>query len=424
MQYKWMIISSLFILFLVACSNKQEKTAGNKAVDTPHQNKKDIIYTCPMHHQIREHAPAKCPICGMTLVPIGEEPAKNNTDTIAMLTISTRRQLLAGIQTDTVRIASLPDDLTLTGTTIFDPKQQDVISARVSGWIEQMYVRNPGERISAGQKLYDLYSPDLLSAEKDYLLALHQKGLFNQASVDFTATLQAMRQKLLRWGLSDNQIDLLSDEQPLGMVTVYSRASGYLIEKEKEQGDAVKEGDALFSLAKNSTLWVQAQLYDQELPFLSADTKISVDLAGGRQGLPGKIAFDNPVNEQNSRVHFMNITIPNPDGKIQPGMLAYVHIQTGAGKKGVVIPKSAIIYGEKHNYAWIALTGDHFERRQVQLGNDNQTMTTVLYGIIPGESVVTSGAYLLNSEYALKFGNGANLSGMQMSDMQMSEKKK
>jgi len=426
MQYKWIIIGSLLLFSLAACNNSQDGKAVVQMTDSLPQKKEAVIYTCPMHHQIRENAPGKCPICGMTLVPLDQGPAqKNPEDTLAELRISSRQQLLAGIHTDTAQITNLSSELMLTATTLFNPKQQDVISARVNGWIEKMYVRNPGEEIFAGQRLYELYSPDLLSAEKDYLLAIQQKGLFNKASVDFTATIQAMKQKLLRWGLSQKQIDHLQERQPTGKTAIYSESTGYLIQKMKEEGGYVKEGEAVLSLAENNTLWVQAQLYDQQLPLISKDTQIWVELAGSTgQKLPGKIVFDNPVNQQNSRVHLVNIAISNPDGKIQPGMLAYVHMQTSKGQPGVVIPQSSVIYGQDHAYVWIKRPDSSFERREVTLGKDNTSQVAVLQGVKAGESVVSSGAYLLNSEYILKNGSGANLSGMQMSDMKMSGRSK
>lgn len=425
MQLKWIFIAAMMLLFAMACSNGQSNKMTGIGKDTMQQKKETTLYTCPMHHQIREDAPGKCPICGMTLIPVENSNAKSTGDTTAKLSIPLQQQFLANIHTDTARMMPLSNQLILTGTTLFDPQGTQTISAWVSGWIEKMYVRNPGEMVKTGQKLYDLYSPDLLSAEKDYLLALKQKDLFKKASVDFTSTLQAMKQKLLRWGLSNSQIDNLQKKPPTGWVTIFSKATGYLAQKMKEEGDHVNEGDAVLSVVKNNTLWVQAQLYDTELPLVNTNQKIRVELeAFPGQRLSGKIVFNNPVNENNSRVHLLNIAISNPDGRIQPGMLAYVYLQTSKEQPSVIIPKSSVIYGERNNYVWIAESGNQFERHKVQLGTDNNRMIQVLHGINEGERVVSSGAYLVNSEYILKYGTGANLSGMQMSDMKMKGKSK
>src|SRR5690242_6458816 len=388
MAHSKLFIATFMLLFVIACNSNQHKEMHSDA-DTVRQKKETIAYTCPMHHQIREEAPGKCPICGMTLVPVENTSSNNSSmDTAVSIVLTPAEQQLAGIHTDTARLAPLDHQLVLTGTTIFNPQHQEVISAWVGGWIEKLYVRNPGEMIHTGQKLYDLYSPDLLSAEKDYLLAQQQKDLFKSASVDFTATIQAMKQKLSRWGLTPSQIEGLQKQPPTGRVTIFSKSSGYLTQKLKEEGYHVNEGDMVMDIAQSSTLWVQAQLYDSELPLIASHPQIWVEIEG-RPGekIPGKIVFNNPVNENNSRVNLLNIAIPNPGDAIQPGMLAYVYLQTGGNQPAVLIPKSAVIYDSGQDYVWIqrpdsspALPAGRFEMRMVQLGSDNNTMAEVLSG--------------------------------------------
>jgi len=420
----------LFIQVMVSCTNQtgNGSTMMNRDTASAMQDPSaKVLYTCPMHHQIRSDKPGKCPICGMTLIPMENSTMPNASDTTAELSIPHWQQFLANIHTDTARMMPLSSQLILTGFTLFDPQGTQTISAWVGGWIEKMYMRNPGEKVTAGQKLYEFYSPDLLAAENDYLMALKQKDLFKGASVNLTGMIEAMKQKLLRWGLSESQINQLPQQKPTGRVTIYSRSSGYLTQKMKEEGDHVQEGDAVLSLVKNNILWVQAQLYDAELPLLNANSKIWVELeAFPGQKLSGKLVFNNPVNENNSRIHLLNIAIDNPYGKIQPGMLAYVYLQTAQEQPVVVIPKSAVIYEQDNNYVWIkqpdsSVTSrvERFERRKVTLGNSNTTLVAILQGINAGEQVVFSGAYLVNSEYTLEYGSGANLSGMQMSDMKM-----
>lgn len=438
-EIRWMAVLSL-VLFLTACKQPSQKSMhGMKMASQKPARESDSIlyYTCPMHHQIHASKRGKCPICGMTLVPV----RRSQTDTsgmkgmdmksmnmkkgIVQITLSPQQQMLAGIRTDTVKQSFLSSQTILTGTTIFDPQKSNVISAWVSGWIEHLYVRNPGVFVQKGQKLYDLYSPELLSAEKDYLLALSQKNLFKKVSVNFQETIQAMRQKLLRWGLSESEINSLSHQKPSGKVTIYSKTSGYLIQKMKEQGAYLNEGDAVMSLAGNATIWVQAQIYDTELPLLQQNPKIRVKLdAFPDKSFSGNIVFDNSVNQNNSRVHSLNIAITNSEGKVQPGMLAYVFLETPTNKPAIVIPKSSVIYDEHHDYVWTMLSKDKFERHSVELGADNNDEIQVLQGIQPGSIVVKSGTYLVNSEYILKFGSGVNMAGMQMSDMKMSGRSK
>lgn len=338
------------------------------------------------------------------------------------ITLSPREIMLANIKTDTARMGSFSNQIILTGTTIFDPQETSTVSAWVSGQIKKLYVRTPGEYVSKGEKLYDLYSPDLLSAEKDYLLAVKQKSLFNKASVDINATINAMKLKLLRYGLTETQIQsLLKEDQTSGTIPIYSKTGGYLVDKMKEDGDYVNEGETVFQLAKNNTLWVQAQLYDTEIPLLSKHPKIWVetDALPGKK-LPAHIVYNTPVMNNNSRVQMLNISIDNAGGNLQPGMLAYVYFQTNNAKPIVMIPKSAIIYGEHQDYIWMQMpqpdsmsSESIFMRMAVQVGKDNQTQVEILNGVQAGEIIVSSGTYLLNSEYILKHGNNS-MAGMKM----------
>ncbi len=436
MHYKERTILLVMLSFVLACNDRSERKTADQ--DEAHRVQMETVkYTCPMHPRVQADEPGACPVCGMKLVP-AETGRQKKGDTLQWITLSERQQFLGNIHTDTASLAALSDQRVLTGTTLFDPRRTKVVSARVSGWIQQMYVRSPGEWVAAGQKLYALYSPALLSAEKDYLLALQQKkDTLNSPSSprfrqELAAALNAIKQKLFRWGLTESQVEEIQKKPPGGTVTVYSKTAGYLIGKVKEEGDHVDEGETILHLVENDTLWVRAQLYDNEWPVLQDLEDVKVEIKGFGKKLSGKVVFNNPVNKGESRVHLLTIAIVNATGKLQPGMLAYVYLHTSEKQPGVVIPKSAVVYGTKKNHVWVKQPGSHstgssrqvsrFERRAVVLGESNQTSVRVLQGIKPGELVVSSGGYLVNSEYILRHGNGVNLSGMQRSDMRMKGK--
>jgi Cu(I)/Ag(I) efflux system membrane fusion protein len=424
MKIRWIVLTGS-LLFGAACNNAGKNNMTERKTDSKISNQ----FIAASNQTETDSMPGMGNMQDTNRKGMNMQNMKgmNIGNSLAQVTLSPREQMLAGVHTSIAELQTLDGQVVLTGTTIFDPQKTNMISAWVSGWIENLYVRNPGERISKGQKLYDLYSPELLSAEKDYLLALNQKNLFRGSGINppagqagFSATLEAMKQKLLRWGLTASQIKQLPLEKPTGKVTIYSKVSGYLIQKLKEQGDYANEGDPVLNLADNNILWVQAQLYDTELPLAEENPALWVKLDGfSGENLPGKIVYDNPVNVNNSRIHLLNISIPNPGGKIQPGMLAYVYLQTPSGKPVLTIPASSVIYDAHHDYVWTALPDNRFERHIVKLGAVNNDLVQILQGINPGDRIVSSGAYLVNSEYILKFGSGVNMAGMQMSDMKI-----
>jgi len=337
----------------------------------------------------------------------------------APIQLSPQQQFMAGVKTTTLDGGPVKREIVLTGITTFNPNETSVISAWVSGWIQKSFVRNPGEKIRVGQKLYELYSPDLLAAENDYHTAVQQKSLFQKSSVDISKTIQALQQKMLRWGLSPSQINRLTTEKSTGNITIYSKKSGILSQRIKVEGDFVNEGETVFELVNNNHLWVKAQLYDTELAFLSGNPLAKVKLENYPGVLNGKIAFNNPVNQTNSRVYPVYISIANPGGRIQNGMLARVYLQqSGAGHSPLSIPASAVVYDGGMTYVWVALPGNQFKRQMVQLGESDNSRIKVLAGLNGGDKVVSAGVYLVNSEYRLKTG-GTNMAGMQMSDMKI-----
>lgn len=377
------------------------------------------VYTCPMHHEVRSATPGKCPLCGMTLVPVGAAPKTG--DSTGALHLSAREQLLAGIRTDTVRRAPLVTKRILTGTTLVDPKGLRVVSAEASGWIVKMYVRTPGDQVKTGQKLYDLYSPEVLSTEKDYWLSLKQRELFPKTSAGLPATIRALAGRLRRWGLSGARIAVLGDSSDLpGRLTVYSSSEGVLAGKSKHEGDYVEQGDPVLQLAPLNTRWVEAQLFDAPRSFLPAHPSITVTLDGfPDKKFSGAIVFDPPGVQRDSREYPLYIAISPPDVSVQPGMLAYISMKA-TGRPVLAVPRSSVVYEGRKSYVWMAEAGDRFSRKEVSLGKGGTDLVEVLKGVKAGERVVCSGVYLLNSEYILRKGSGVNLSGMQPSDMQLS----
>ncbi|MDO1449231.1 efflux RND transporter periplasmic adaptor subunit [Rhodocytophaga aerolata] len=367
---------------------------------TPQANRQEeSYYTCPMHPTVRSQTAGNCPICGMDLVK--KEAGQSHEN---MIHLTERQQLLINLGTDTAGVKNMHENNLLLGTVAQDEKSVQVISARVRGRIEKLYVRNPGERINKGQLLYALYSEELLAVQTDFIQSLKQSQKFASQKEILDQLIEAARNKLLLWGMSEKQIAELSKAgKPSPYSSFYSQASGYLADLKITEGVYVEEGMPLFEIANLSSLWIEAQVYPQEFTILKQNPTLIAEF----ESLPGKKytakpVFSAPALEENQKIGLVRFAIQNPDEQIKPGMMAYIRLSHG-GKEALVIPKSALLL-EQMKIVWVEGEKGMFERRMVTTGIENKREVEILSGIEAGERVVSSGAYLLNSEFVLQQG--------------------
>ena len=395
----------LIAVLFTACTQKPKASpakATNKA-----------YYTCSMHPQIHEDHPGNCPICGMKLIKV--EVTGNGMDMAANKIRLTATQIqLAGIETDTVREENLGSEKTLTGTVTMDENKAEELSARLAGRIQQLFVRTTGEKISVGQPVYSIYSEDLQEAENEYLLAKQQQKVLHNPDVDYNQLISAAENKLQLWGLSLSQIRNITTSGKLSATTtILSKVSGTVSEIAVHEGDYVTEGMSILKTQALSDLWIEAQLYASETSNYKENDRVSVafpDLGG--QIISGKIEFINPELSDGSKIDLIRVSIPNPQGLIRPGMLAYISIASGKDHS-LAVPVSAILTDGKGSLVWVKNTDGSFSARMIKPGDGNQNYAPVLSGLKAGDIVVTSGAYLLNSEAIFKNG-GDNMAGMKM----------
>lgn len=323
------------------------------------------------------------------------------------------QQLVANVTTDTVRKGTIDETLTVLGTTAINENSRSVISARVKGRIDLLYVKNPGQAIRKGAPLYRMYSEELLADEKEFLAAqkavkeaVLQQGLTTQL-------LEASRKKLLLWGLKESQVRQLEQQgEPDPLVTFYSDYSGVLTQLMVYEGQYVDIGTPILNISGLSQLWVEAQLYADEVVYLNRTRRVDVEFPDlPNQFFKATIAFQNPVLDPGTKISLTRFQLTNPGMQIKPGEMAYVHISK-TSKQSVVVPRSAIVY-ETMPAVWIKIGEGAFEKRMVRLGIQNKKEVEVLEGLQPGEVVVATGSYLINSEYILQKGAG-NMGGMKM----------
>jgi membrane fusion protein, copper/silver efflux system len=385
--------SIFYFLFSIAvlfsgCDSPKDSHAHNE-IET---------YTCPMHPQIIMNKPGTCPVCGMNLVKVIESMDENNN-----LMLSDNQIQLANITTQKVTKKSFGQTITINGRLTLDQEQSVVISSRAAGRIEKLYVKETGQSIQQGEPLYTLYSETLLTLQQDYLLAKEQYEAFGQTEKRYKSFLDAAEKKLRLYGLTKNQIDRLTDRKALPQsVTFFASASGTITEINVSEGQYVTEGALLYRLENIARLWVEVELFPDETSIVKPGDNITVRI-GENSPIPAKVTFLSPEYRANTQITIMRATIENPDFKYKPGQQVQVYL-THSAKEGIAIPVDAVIRDGKGTHVYIQNGKNTFKPRMVSTGIETSDEVEITEGIVDGDTVAITGAYLLYSEIILKQG--------------------
>jgi Cu(I)/Ag(I) efflux system membrane fusion protein len=393
----------LLIIVGISCKHKVQ-VAGDPGT----------YYTCSMDPQVMEYKPGKCPICHMELTKVKKSNLENKDEIV----LSEQQIQLGNIQTDTIRNASMGDRLVLAATLNFDQMKSSSVSSRLMGRIERLYFKNLGDYIRQGSPIYDLYSEELNNAKQEYLLALEKKSAFaNETAIDFGQLLQSARNKLLLWGMTENQVqDLEKNKKATPATTFYSPVSGYITALDIREGDYIMEGGTLVRLADLSGLWAEAQVYTSQLAAIDRNSQVTVQFPdlGGKE-ISGRIEFVNPEINPDTRINLIRVSIANTGNQLKPGMPAYVILKSPP-RKTLTLPIDALIRDEKGARVWIQTGAQTFKSLMVETGMETDDRIEIKAGLKVGDLVVISGAYLLNSEYIFKMGTDP-MAGHDMKNM-------
>ncbi|MDN3584984.1 efflux RND transporter periplasmic adaptor subunit [Mucilaginibacter flavus] len=402
---KFKILVLLLMLAFAACKQKPQASTAKTTLKA--------YYTCSMHPQVHEDHDGNCPICGMKLIKVELTGTTSNMASDKVILTATQIQL-AAIQTDTVKEQNTGSEKTLTGTVTTDENSAQELSARLAGRIQKLFVRAIGEKISAGQPVYAIYSEDLQEAEKEYLLAKQQQKLLPNPDIDYQQLIAAAESKLQLWGLSSSQIkNLAAFGKDSPTTVILSKVTGTVSDIAVHEGDYVTEGMTVLKTQSLNSLWVEAQLYANEVGNYKVSDQVNVSFPDlGGKIISGKVEFMNPELSENSKVDLIRISVPNNQGLIRPGMLAYLTIGNG-GNKNLAVPASAVLTDSKGSRVWVKTADGSFTAKMISVGVGNQFFVPVTSGLVAGEVVVTSGAYLLNSEAIFKNGSD-QMVGMKM----------
>ena len=359
------------------------------------------LWTCSMHPQIKMEKPGNCPICGMELIPLdgrkdsGEKIASNE------IVLSEEAIQLANIQSSKVVRSNAKKEVRLLGTIKPDERRLYSQVSHIPGRIERLYVNFTGEKIRKGQRIVRLYSPELISAQKELFEAMKSKDIYPQL---FKAT----KNKLKMWKLTDKQIDaIIKSGKVQEQIDILSDYSGYVMKRNVELGDHVMEGMKLFDVANIDKVWVMFDAYESDIPWIHQGdiVSFSIQAVPGKE-FKGKVTYIDPFVTQKTRVAKVRVEVNNSGHKLLPEMFANGIIKANMtnAKDALIIPKSAVLWTGKRAVVYIKVPHEKtisFVYREVILGSDLGEFYIVEKGLEDGEEIATNGVFRIDASAQL-----------------------
>ena len=340
-------------------------------------------------------------------------PSEEVTEEAPQVEISSEQQQLIGVKTVKVSLKSIQKVIRTVGQIEADERKQTTINTKIEGWIEKLHVDYTGRYVKKGEPLVEIYSPELLATQQEFLSVLkwatqpgdkkNNDALSLMLAKDANAALDAARQRLRLWDISEAQIKQIEQTgRPVRTLTLYSPVSGFVTQKMAVQGMKVMPGEKIFDIADLSTLWIIADIYEYELSFVKVGqpARITLSYFPGKE-LSSKIDYIYPTISADTRTAKIRLMLPNPGGQLKPQMFTNVEIRINLGQK-LVIPESAVIDTGTSQVVYVDKGEGVFEPREVELGLRADGAVEVLRGIKAGEKVVSSANFLIDSEAQFK----------------------
>ncbi len=351
-------------------------------------------WTCSMHPQIRSQEPGQCPICGMDLIPLAK--GADHKDNPMAVKMSATAAKLANIQTIVVGKENAIKSIRLNGKVMPNERLVKTQPSHVDGRIEELLVNTTGEEVKAGQKLASIYSPELITAQQELLQAIQIKD-------KQPALYRASVEKLKALRVADSQIkDLEKSGKVSGNIGIYADRSGIVLDKKVNVGDYLKKGEALFTIADLSKVWVVFDAYEGDLNFIEVGDELSFTVASlPGKDLSGKITFVNPTVNPQTRVTSVRVEVKNTDGKLKPEMFAVATVQSDVSKSHeLILPKTAVMWTGERSVVYVQDSESEepsFELREVLLGPSLGNGYSIAGGLEVGERVVVNGTFTVDA---------------------------
>lgn len=421
------------------------------------------LWTCGMHPQVIQDKPGKCPICGMNLVPLkestgagehaGHQPAQGNgerrilyyrapmdptytsdkpgkspmgMDLIPVYADEVEQPLQTkntvridpsfvqtiGVQTAVVQRTDIPFTVRTVGTLTYSDQQLHWVTTKYEGWVEKVYVNYVGQPVARGEKLFEIYSPQLVTTQQEYLDALDyadrlSTGLYPEIHERAQSLIEATLQRLAYWDITREQIEELEkSRRPRRTLTVVSPVSGMVVEKMSQslEGMFVKPGMNLYKIVDLSTIWVEAEVFEHQIPWLKVGQSALLDFPyqPGRQ-YRGQVRYIYPYVNGQTRTLKVSISLPNPGLEFRKDMYVNVTFDVPSARNVIAVPEEAIIFSGERNLVVTELGEGTFQVKEVTLGRAGSGLYEILSGNLKeGETIVVSSQFLIDSESRLK----------------------
>ncbi|WP_066759388.1 efflux RND transporter periplasmic adaptor subunit [Crocinitomix algicola] len=391
--YTSFLLAGLLLGWLIFSNSSNNETE----TEHKHSESEEQIWTCSMHPQIRQPEPGDCPICGMDLIPLEE----NSNENPLVFSMSDEAVKIANIQTTKIgETGNSENGIALSGKIKPDETASSSVVTHVSGRIEKLYVSYTGQSVAKGQKVAEIYSPQLISGQKELIEA-------NKVKSSNPSLYNAAYNKLKNWKLNDNQIEsILKSESIIETFSIYAQFSGVIKTKKVSVGDYLKEGEVLFDLQSLSKVWAVFDVYETDL----ANVKIGDPVEFTTTSYPdekftAKVNFIDPLINPSTRTISVRANIQNNNSKLKPDMFINGWVKGSPNQKAtLLVPKSAVLWTGKRSVVYLKLpnqTVPSFEYRNIEIGEAIGDSYKVISGLESGDEVVTNGAFVIDASAQL-----------------------
>ncbi|MGA2506591.1 MAG: efflux RND transporter periplasmic adaptor subunit [Chitinispirillaceae bacterium] len=414
------------------------------------------IYHCPMHPNYLSDKPGDCPICGMKLVPVNapaategpagsseskkerkvlyyrdamnpshvsDKPGKapDGMDLVpvyedeaggeaGVVKIDPTTIQDMGVTTETVAARDLKKEIHVSANIDLNERAISIVNTKIMGWIEKLYIDYTGQTVKKGQPLLEIYSPDLVSTQDEYLQAVRYlknlpEGTSDNARKGAADLVESSKRRLLNWDIPESELAALEDRGTAKRtMTIFAPSDGVVLEKMVVSGQNVMPGMELYKVADLSEVWAIANVYQEDLPYVKIGTEATIDVPSidGRT-FRGKVQFISPVLDASTKTAAVRIAVRNTaDLQLKPQMFANVTVQSPLSRNVLSVSQQAVIHTGQRNIVIVSLGNGYFKPQEVKLGMSAEGYVQILAGLHEGQTVVTSSQFLIDSESNLK----------------------